>query len=54
MVVKIYVLGFYEIVPGFLFSAIAIVVVSLIRGEEPSQSMQSLFDVMVRRVREES
>ncbi len=43
----------YEIVPGVILSSIAIVVVSLM-GREPSQSMQSMFDVMVRRVREES
>ncbi len=43
----------YEIVPGFIFSSIAIVLVSLL-GKEPSQNMQSLFDVMVRRVKEES
>lgn len=43
----------YEIVPGVVFSSVAIVVVSLM-GSQPSQSMQTMFDVMVRRVREES
>jgi len=43
----------YEIVPGFLLSSMAIVGVSLM-GNEPPQSMQTLFDVMVRRVKEES
>jgi len=43
----------YEIVPGFLLSSAAIVTVSLME-KEPPQSIQSLFDVMVRRVKEES
>lgn len=43
----------YEIVPGFVLSSIAIVVVSLM-GDEPSDEMKSMFDVMVKRVREES
>jgi len=43
----------YEIVPGFTLSTIAIVLVSL-AGNQPSHSMQELFDVMVRRVKEES
>lgn len=43
----------YEIVPGFALSTIAIILVSL-AGSQPSHSMQELFDVMVRRVREES
>lgn len=43
----------YEIVPGVIFSSIAIVVVSLL-SPEPSQSTQSMFAVMVRRVKEES
>ncbi len=43
----------YEIVPGFVLSSAAIVTVSLM-DKEPPQSMQSLFDVMVRRVKEES
>ncbi len=43
----------YEIVPGFIFSTISIIVVSLV-SNHPSHSMQELFDVMVRRVKEES
>ena len=43
----------YEIVPGFVLSTIAIIVVSLV-SNHPSHSMQELFDVMVRRVKEES
>ena len=43
----------YEIVPGFVLSTIAIILVSL-AGKQPSHSMQELFDVMVRRVREDS
>jgi len=43
----------YEIVPGFIFSSISIVLVSLM-GSEPSQDMKSMFDLMVKRVNEES
>lgn len=43
----------YEIVPGFIFSSISIVLVSL-TGSEPSQDMKSMFDLMVKRVNEES
>lgn len=43
----------YEIVPGVLFSSVAIVVVSL-AGKEPSDSIKSLFDTMVQRVKAES
>jgi len=43
----------YEIVPGVALSSIAIVVVSLL-GDEPSDEMKSMFDVMVNKVREES
>ena len=43
----------YEIVPGFVLSSIAIAVVSLM-GDEPSDEIKSMFDVMVKRVREES
>jgi len=43
----------YEIVPGFIFSSISIVLVSLM-GREPSQDMKSMFDLMVKRVNEES
>jgi len=43
----------YEIVPGVVFSSISIIVVSLI-GSEPSNEMKSMFDVMVKRVKEES
>ena len=43
----------YEIVPGFVFSTIAIIAVSLV-GNQPSHSIQELFDVMVSRVKEES
>lgn len=35
--------GLYEIIPGFLFSCIAIVVVSLM-GKEPSASIQKRFE----------
>ena len=40
----------YEIVPGFVFSSIAIVGVSL-ASAEPSESMKSLFEKMVSEVR---
>ncbi len=43
----------YEIVPGFVLSTLAIILVSL-AGNQPSHSIQELFDVMVRRVKEES
>jgi len=43
----------YEIVPGVALSSIAIVVVSLM-GDEPSDEMKSMFELMVKRVREES
>jgi len=43
----------YEIVPGVILSSIAIIIVSL-KGKQPSQSIQLLFDTMVRRVREDS
>ncbi len=43
----------YEIVPGFVLSTVSIILVSL-AGKQPSHSMQELFDVMVRRVREKS
>ncbi len=43
----------YEIVPGVILSSIAIVTVSLM-GAEPSQATKAMFDVMVRRVKEES
>jgi len=43
----------YEIVPGFVFSTLAIVAVSLL-GKPPSNAMKEMFDVMVRRVKEES
>jgi SSS family solute:Na+ symporter/sodium/proline symporter len=43
----------YEIVPGVIFSSIAIVVVSYI-GSESSQSIRALFDAMVRQVKETS
>ncbi len=40
----------YEIVPGVIFSSIAIVAVSL-AGKEPSLAMRETFDVMVHRMR---
>jgi len=43
----------YEIVPGVILSSVAIIIVSL-KGKQPSQSIQLLFDTMVRRVREDS
>ena len=43
----------YEIVPGVIFSSIAIVVFSLL-SKEPSDEIQSMFNVMVRRVKAES
>jgi len=42
----------YEIVPGFSLSMVTIVVVSLM-GDEPSESIKTMFDEMVKRVREE-
>jgi len=42
----------YEIVPGFVLSMLAIVVVSLV-GAEPSESIKSMFDEMTQRVRDE-
>jgi sodium/proline symporter len=42
--------GLYEIVPGFLFGLVAIVVFSLI-GEKPSEQMEKNFDFVVRTVR---
>lgn len=39
----------YEIVPGFLFSSIAIVGFSLF-GKQPSESMKNMFDEMVKKV----
>ena len=35
--------GLYEIIPGFLFALIAIVIFSLI-GQKPSQAMKDIFD----------
>ena len=43
----------YEIVPGVLFSAIAIVGVSL-TDKQPSHAMQTMFEAMVARLREQS
>jgi sodium/proline symporter len=43
----------YEIVPGVILSSLSIVVVSLMSGE-PSKEIQSMFDLMVKRVEEES
>lgn len=43
----------YEIVPGVIFSSIAIVVVSYM-GSESSQSIRAMFDAMVRQVKETS
>jgi sodium/proline symporter len=43
--------GLYEIVPGFFFGLIAIVVFSLI-GEKPTEQMEKNFDHVVRTVRE--
>ncbi len=42
----------YEIVPGVILSSIAIVAVSL-TGDEPSTSMKSTFEKMVKRVEQE-
>lgn len=41
----------YEIVPGVLFSTIAIISVSL-AGKKPSHSIQQMFDAMVRKLEE--
>jgi len=43
----------YEIVPGVAFSSLAVVVVSM-AGKEPSDSIKSMFDTMVQRVKSES
>jgi len=43
----------YEIVPGVILSTMAIIGVSLV-SDEPSESMQKLFDTMVLKVDEES
>lgn len=42
----------YEIVPGFVLSTVTIAGVSLM-GDEPSESVKTMFDEMVKRVREE-
>jgi len=42
----------YEIVPGVLLSSISILVISLM-GREPSDDMKSMFEMMVKRVKEE-
>ena len=43
----------YEIVPGFVLSSLAIVVVSL-SGKEPSAETKAMFDTMLRKLKEQS
>ncbi len=44
--------GIYEILPGFIFASIAIVIVSLL-GKKPSASMEATHDAVVTEIREE-
>ncbi len=44
--------GIYEILPGFIFASIAIVIVSLL-GKKPSASMEATHDAVVAEIREE-